>query len=139
MSQHDWQDNGADDAARKKSRVWNLIALLFGWTLFVYWWWVVLRRTDDGVTWRLVTGLMVLASFLVAFSLIWILHNLHLARRGRRNRATPYKAGVFERDKLDREVVLANLHTLREAPVVIVHADREQKHYSEGEAEDIRG
>ena len=138
MSPNDPQDSG-DDAARKKSRVWNLIALLFGWTLFLYWWWVVLRRTDHVIAWRLVTGLAVLASFLVAFSLIWILHNLRLARKSRRNRATRYNAGVFERDKLDRPVVLRDLHTLREAPVVIVHADREQKHYIEGEAEDIRG
>ncbi|HJQ37116.1 MAG TPA: hypothetical protein VKB93_08255 [Thermoanaerobaculia bacterium] len=138
MPQNEWQDGG-DDAARKKSRAWNLIALLFGWTLFLYWWWVVLRRTDHVVAWRLVTGLMLLASFLVAFSLIWILHNLWLARRGRRNRATPYNAGVFERDKLDRPVMLGDLHVLREAPVVIVTADRGQKRYVEGEAEDIRG
>jgi hypothetical protein len=138
MSQHEWQDSGGD-AARKKSRLWNLVALLFGWTLFLYWWWVVLRRTDRVVTWRLVTGLAVLASFLVAFSLIWILHNLRLARGGRRNRATPYHAGAFERDKLDRPLVLTDLHTLREAPVVVVHASAGQKVYVEGEAGDIEG
>lgn len=125
------------ERARAKSLLWNGLALLFGWTLFVYWWWIVLRRTERGVVWHLVTGLAILASFLVFFTLVWILHNLRLAGRSGRNRATRYHPGAFERDKLDRPVVLGDLHVLREASVIVVQSADGQKVYRRGDSRDL--
>lgn len=124
------------EQTRAKSMFWNAIALLFGWTLFLYWWWVVLGRTNRHVLWHLLGGLGLLAGLLVVFSVVWILHNLRLAGRSRRHRATPYNPGTFERDKLDRRVVLDDLHVLREASVIVVESTGEQKRYVESEIRD---
>ena len=124
------------ERSRARSLFWNVVALLFGWTLFLYWWWVVLGRTTRHVFWHLVSGLVLLMASLVVLSLAWIVHNLRLAGKGRRNRATPYHPGAFDRDKLNRPLVLEDIHLLREAPVVVIQSTSEQKLYREGEARD---
>ena len=111
------------------SLMWASLSLL-GWWLFIYWWGAVYDADQPRPFYRLLFFLTAfcLITLLVTFSWIW--HNVRIARRGRRGMAARYSPPIYERDALDRRVIIQDAHLVRSAPVVIVTADETTKTFT---------
>jgi hypothetical protein len=112
------------------SVVWSVLSIVFGWTLFAFWWIYVLEHSDATNVLLAVGAVLVIALVFIACAWAWISHNQRLARRGTRGLATPYRAARFERDGINRQLILPARETLMEAAVVLVTADADEKTYS---------
>ena len=112
------------------SVVWSVLSVLFGWTLFAFWWMYVLEHTDAATVLFAMAALLIIAVFFLACAWAWIAHNQRLARRGMRGRATPYRAARFDRDGINRRLVLPDRVTLMASAVVLVTADADEKVYA---------
>lgn len=112
------------------SVVWSVFSIIFGWTFFAFWWIYVLEHTARATVFFAVTALLIIALLFNAGAWAWIAHNQRLARRGTRGRATPYQAAQFHRDGIDRLLVLPARETLRDAAVILVTADADEKVYT---------
>lgn len=85
-------------------RLLRMLVVVAGWLLFVYWWSIVLQ----GVR---LSELVVLSSWFTAMlgvialvAVLWIGHNLRLARRGSRGSSTRYIAPSFPTDTFGRQI-----------------------------------
>lgn len=117
-----------------RSLIWSTVAVLCGWTIFLYWWSVVLEKTTRAAFFYVVAGIMFSLAVLFIVSLFWIIHNLRLAGRGRRSSSTPYFPGPRSHDQFDRSLLIKDLETLRTSSVVVIHADERGKSYVRDDA-----
>ncbi|MBD3220143.1 hypothetical protein GF314_02785 [bacterium] len=110
----------------------HIIASLAMWCLFGYYWYVVLVRQPDPNTLRsvVILAIVVLAGLLL--TVLWVRHNLKLARRfANRRRQTPVPATTpLELDTIGRPVTHPGLDVLRAARVVDVTADASAKTFT---------
>jgi hypothetical protein len=110
---------------------WGFCALVFGWTLFIYWWRVVLTEDQPDALLRLLAAIGIFIVLLLIGTAVWIWHNRRLARRGNRGLATRYRVRSYERDALGREVSLPLQDGVHQASVLTVNATDARKTYRE--------
>jgi hypothetical protein len=103
---------------------------LLGWMLFFFWWTRVAFESTAAAAIVAVAVLVVIAVSIFYSTLIWIRHNLGLARRGKRGFSTRYLRPLFERDWLDRAIVFHSSTVAREGTWFVVHMDEKEKRYS---------
>ncbi len=102
---------------------------IVGWFLFFYWWRQVLAATDKWA-WILTLATLQIVTAMVGIivgTIAWIMHNLKIARRNRRGSTSWYVPAKFDKDRLDRELVLPP--QLREAPLMTIDVKGEKKVY----------
>jgi Na+/melibiose symporter-like transporter len=111
-------------------RALTLLASILAWVLFFYWWRrVALDSTASAATFAVVV-LLVIAVVIFYSTILWIRHNIKLAKRGKRGLSTRYLHPEFERDWLDRPLVFGNMIPPRDVTWFVVHTDESQKRYS---------
>jgi hypothetical protein len=116
----------------------HVLASLAMWCLFGYYWYVVLARDISPYTVRAVIILGVVILVGLVLTVLWIGHNLRVARKhGERRRSFPQTGDpTLERDTIGRPVECPDLATLRRARVVEVTADEDGKRYAIVEGEE---
>ena len=112
----------------------HILLSLGMWGLFGYYWHLVLSREIGS---RTVHGIFILILIVVSgllLTLLWVVHNLRLARRNRRRGQPPAAAESHEQDTIGRPVVGADLSTLRAARRIDISlTDTGEKRYSTAE------
>lgn len=97
--------------------------LAFAWGAYaVGWWWVAIRPNPELL--RVIStrfGAIVVG--LIVLSIVWIAHNVRLARRGSRGKATRWVPLQYDTDALEHPVFLGD--GIDEAAVVSVAVDDE--------------
>ena len=112
-------------------RAFTLLASFLAWVLFFYWWRrVALNSTASAATFAVVV-LLVIAVVIFYSTLLWIHHNIKLAKRGKRGLSTRYLRPEFEHDWLDRPLVFGNMIPRCDVTWFVVHTDEKQKRYSQ--------
>ena len=107
-----------------------LFVAILGWVLFFYWWRkVALESTATAATVAVVV-LVIIGGVVFYSTLLWIRHNLKLAKRGKRGFSTRWVRPYFERDHLDRALVFSDQSPRQEGTWFVVHSDVKQKRYS---------
>ena len=113
------------------SFLWSVIAILFGWSLFLFWWGRVLTLDQPDALFRLLYAIAIFVAILLAATGLWIWHNLRIARRGTRGLATRYQVRVYERDALGRTVSLPLKDGAHRAAMLTVNTVGDIKTYRE--------
>ncbi|HET9696883.1 MAG TPA: hypothetical protein VFP40_08465 [Terriglobales bacterium] len=116
---------------RKVLVVVRAISAVLAWSLFFFWWKKVLGSTDLNqrtVFYSLLAiGLTLLAAIL--YSIIWILHNQRVAKRGQRGSVSFYKTPLFQRDAIGREIVMMPQNADRYDRVIRVRSTEKTKEF----------
>ena len=106
---------------RKLFLIVRSTAVVLAWSLFFFWWKQVLAY--PGLSHRtIVFSLVAIAltlSAAVTYSVVWILHNKRLARRGRRGQVSFYRAPRFEKDAIGRNMRLPSCDSPLERVIVV--------------------
>ncbi len=107
----------------------HVLASVAMWGLFGYYWSVVLGREQGEATVQAVIILVVVIVAGLALTVLWIGHNVRLARKfaGRRREPPRLGAPSLAHDTLGRPITAPGLDTLRGARVVEVRADADGK------------
>jgi hypothetical protein len=105
--------------------VLHVIASVLLWVVFGYYWYVVLGRDIGGSTVQAIQALALIVVAGLLGTLVWVRHNLRIARRNRRRGLPPTPQERLERDVLEREIVAPDLEVLRTARLVHVRLDAE--------------
>jgi hypothetical protein len=107
----------------------HILASVAMWGLFGYYWSVVLGREQGADTVQAVVTLVVVIVVGLALTVLWIGHNVRLARKfaGRRRQPPPVDDPALARDTLGRPITAPDLDALRGARVVEVSADADRK------------
>jgi hypothetical protein len=106
-----------------------LLPAALGWILFFYWWTRVAIESTAAAATIAVAVLAIIALSILFSTLVWIRHNIELAKRGKRGFSTRYLRPIFERDWLDRSLVFREQSSARQGTWFVVHADENQKWY----------
>jgi hypothetical protein len=108
------------------------------WGLFGYYWRVVLSREIGPGTVRAMLLLVSLVLIGLAITILWVGHNLRLARKfeGRRRGTREAPDPELARDTIGRNIAQPGLARLRAARIVDIDADEDTKTYivADGEA-----
>jgi hypothetical protein len=105
-------------------RLRQIALAVLAWVLFAYYWWLVSRRRLNPETVDALALLAALASALCLVTVIWILHNLRVARRaGDRRRSRRAPPADVPTDTLGRALDLVEEVPLREARYVEISLD----------------
>lgn len=107
-----------------------LFIALLGWVFFFYWWRKVALQSTAGAATVAVVVLLIAGIVVTYFTLLWIRHNLKLARRGKRGFSTLWVRPQFDRDHFDRPLVFSDSTSRQEGTWFVVHSDVKQKRYS---------
>jgi len=116
----------------------HVVVSLSMWCLFGYYWNVVLGREVSDETIRAM-GILVAGVIVgLVVTLLWIRHNLRLARKfeGRRQGFRNADAPLLTEDTIGRPVNHPGLDALRAASCVDITADETGKTYVVGDGED---
>lgn len=121
-------------SSRQKHRIgsifWGLLALLFGWTPFVYWWREVILREEIRVFVGVVIWLATAIAIVTIATSLWIAHNQRIARRGNRGNATRFFTMDHVSDRLGRTLEMPGRAALRSSLRIVVRAQDDLKIYS---------
>jgi len=103
-----------------------LVSLLM-WCLFGYYWYVVLGReiSESSIQALGVLSLVIAIGLILTFW--WVAHNKRIARRNRRQGSPPTAPETFDQDTLERPLVSPGIEVLRQAQVVEVTVDDENR------------
>lgn len=115
---------------RVRSMLWTAVAILFGWTLFVYWWIRVLSDDEARSLFSSLVFIALCSLLFIAITVLWIWHNVRISEHGRRGTTTRYQIPRFERDGVGRQIVLPPDANVQRAPIITVNATAETKLYS---------
>ena len=109
----------------------HIVISLAMWCLFGYYWYLVLGREVGPETVRAMITLVVAVLVGLAATMVWIGHNVRLARKfaGRRQVARAATETTLEHDTIGRTVQHPGLDVLRQAAVIDIDADQETKRY----------
>ena len=115
----------------------HVLVSLAMWGLFGYYWRVVLGREIGPGTVRAMLLLVSLVLIGLAVTILWVGHNLRLARKfeGRRRGARQVPDPELARDTLGRAIAQPGLATLRAARIIDIDADEDTKTYTAAGAE----
>ena len=111
-------------------RAVSLFLALLGWVLFFYWWHKVALESTATSASVAVIVLLVVGIVVFYSTVLWIRHNLKLAKHGKRGHSTRWVRPHFDRDHLQRRLVFTDAALRREGTWFVVHSDVEQKRYS---------
>jgi hypothetical protein len=90
-----------------------LAALL--WTLYAYYWSIVGQRPLNPQTATSLAALGVLAGLTIVMLVVWVFHNIRIARRHQRRRLRPPGPSATARDYLGRWIICDHPEQLLEA------------------------
>ncbi len=107
-----------------------LIIAFLGWVLFFYWWRKVALESTAAAATVAVVVLLIIGVTVFYSTVLWIRHNLKLAKRGKRGFSTRWVRPYFDRDHLDRPLVFTKAAARQEGTWFVVHSDVKQKRYS---------
>ena len=109
----------------------HIILSLAMWVVFGYYWYVVLGREVGTSTIRALLMLIAAVGGGLAVTVLWIGHNLRLARKfaGRRRGAPQTTVPTLIADTIGRPVEHPGLDVLRAAAIVDIDADEAIKRY----------
>lgn len=107
-----------------------LFAAILGWVLFFYWWRKVALESTAAAASVAVVVLLIVGIAVFYSTVLWIRHNLKLAKRGKRGTSTRWVRPHFDRDHLNRPLVFSDRLPRHEATWFVVHSDVQQKRYS---------
>lgn len=125
QSKQEYERPETSSDSRLRSLIWNVVAFIFGWTLFFYWWSIVLEATTSATFIDIFAGLLFILAVLFILSWFWIAHNLRLARRGSRS------DGDTDIPETDRSELpggpspIGDLEALRASAVVVVDSEED--------------
>jgi hypothetical protein len=105
-----------------------LISLLL-WGIFFYHWHIV---NQQEVTRGTVLAVRVLSTLLVlgiAITVLWVAHNLRIARIDQRKHSLPAPPDRLIQDTLGRPIEAEPIEKLQDAPEVHIHVTAEKKSY----------
>jgi hypothetical protein len=119
-----------NDRLTTTRRAGILIPAILGWALFCYWWMRVAFESTAASATVAVALLTMIAVATFYGTLLWIQHNIKLARRGKRGYSTRYVRPSFERDWLDRTLVFPEPALAREGTWFVVQVDENEKQYA---------
>jgi len=111
-------------------RAATLLPAALGWLFFFYWWKRVAIESTASAAVLAVMVLAIVAVSIFSSTLLWIRHNIKLAKRGKRGFSTRYLRPLFERDWLDRPLIFHDGALAREGTWFVVDADEKEKRYS---------
>jgi hypothetical protein len=114
----------------KTSPLLRIISASIGWGLFLLSWWKVTRPRNIARGTFQLTGIQITACVLaiVIIASIWILYNLRIGRRGRRQ-AAAYIVPKYEKDVLGRRLILPADSLLASAAIITVRLESGTKVY----------
>ena len=106
----------------------RLILAAFAWVLFAIWWTRVTRPswTPRIEITRALWVIVLVAAAFIAFSVLWIRHNMRLAQKGRRGKVSNYVFFANAKDALGRALVFEFERAVA-APSMIVLIEAQQK------------
>ena len=103
--------------------VHHVVISVLAWCLFGYHWWIVAQRHMNPTTFVAMKTLGALVLSGLVLTLLWVIHNLRLAKSyGRRRGFTP-PPEPFAMDTLERPLVAPELPVLRAAQLVEISLD----------------
>ena len=100
------------------------------WGVFFYHWHIV---GQQGMTAGTALAIKVLSTLVVVgltITLLWVFHNLRVARLNQRRDLPPSRPESLRRDTLGRTVTAPPLSQLKEAPLVDIQVTEDHKTYS---------
>lgn len=107
------------------------VCAFLGWCLFFFWWREA--STPGWVSPRAVTlsllSIAVVVSAAVLYSIVWIIHNKRIAKKGKRGFVSFYKPPKFEADALGRSLKLPPMQHDTYDPVVVIRQSGKEKEY----------
>ncbi len=107
----------------------HFFASLVLWGIFLYYWYIVSGQEIGGGTSLAIKVLSGLAVVGILITILWVAHNLRLARVNRRTSSRPCPPESLTRDRLGRPVDAPDLATLREAALVDITVTEAGKSY----------
>jgi hypothetical protein len=107
-----------------------LFVAILGWVLFFYWWRKVALESTATAASVAVVVLLVVGIVVFYSTVLWIRHNLKLAKRGKRGFSTRWVRPYFDRDHLNRPLVFTQAAARQEGTWFVVHSDVKEKRYS---------
>jgi len=121
--------NDLSEGAPTGGVVRTLLPAVFGWILFFYWWTrVAMESTPAAATIALAVLAIITLSILLS-TLVWIRHNITLAKNGKRGYSTRYLRPLFERDWMNRPLIFRESTSAHEGTWFVIHADENEKRY----------
>lgn len=117
--------------SRARQTVTYVVAFA-GWVLFGFWWHRVALQSTPSSAEAAAFALVVMAVITFFFTLIWIRHNMRLARNGKRGKTALYLEPDFQVDSLNRALVFDEAGGVREDAWFVLDADEREKRYTYG-------
>ncbi len=112
-----------------RSLIHTLVSIVL-WGVFFYHWHIV---SQQGMTAGTTLAIRVLTTLIViglTVTLLWVFHNLRVARINQRRDLPSTRPESLRRDTLGRTVAAPPLSQLKEAPVVDIEVTESHKTYS---------
>ena len=100
------------------------------WGVFFYHWHIVSRQGINAGTALAIKVLSTLIVVGLTLTILWVAHNLRLARINQRRGHLPAVPESLTKDKLGRSLQAPELRKLKEAPVVEIRLAESRKTYS---------
>ena len=91
------------------------------WAVFGYYWFLVIQRPITPHTRFALTGVGSIVGFVTLFLVVWVLHNMRIARKGNRRNTRISRIALPETDFLGREFIEHSEAQLQAAPYIEVH------------------
>jgi hypothetical protein len=115
--------------AERGRRILHLALAGGGWLLFGYWWWIVFQHvTRQEIVFTLLF-LGIALVFVVAVTITWVVHNIRIARRGRRRQARIVPVDL-RRDSVGRLLIgISDAAALQHSAVVSIRLRDDGKVY----------
>ncbi len=108
----------------------HLLHTIFGlllWCLFGYYWWVVAKQRINPATIDALAALGAMVVVGLVLTVSWVAHNLRLAKKFGRRQGFAEPAETFAVDYLQRPLVSPGIEALRQARIVTVSLDEQQR------------
>ncbi len=106
---------------------WHYLVSILMWILFGYYWQVVSGRSISLAGFQALGVLAGVSALGLVVTLLWVRHNLNLAARNRRRERPAPGPETLERDYLGRPVVSPGLAALKNAAVVGISLDADDR------------
>ena len=91
------------------------------WAVFGYYWFIVIQRPITPHTRLALTGVGSIVGSITLFLVLWVLHNIRIARHSNRRNIRMARIALPETDFLGREFIEHSEAQLQAAPYIEVH------------------
>lgn len=107
--------------------VHHVVISILAWCLFGYHWWIVAQRHMNPQTFFAMKTLGALVFSGLLLTLLWVVHNLRLARSYGRRQGFAAPPEPFATDTLERPIVAPDVTALQAAQMVEISLDEEDR------------